>query len=465
MATLAGVGAAIILVASGQIGSTYTAVLIGCLVLTFLSFGLVLTGRLTHAIGVYLLLLPLAGVLGVSSPPVTQHWSLGSTILLGSLAVIAVGNCLLRGYSVAASRGALLSACLLGVSFIPSVLNSSDPARSFATYLILIISPIVVFCLVALALRSATDIKHIAKYLVAGLGLACLMGFYFVRHFEAATLGFRLAIGFPDLHINISAQILAGVIPLAVVLALKERRLLQKALWALSLVLFVGLQLSLASRTAYVGLAIGLAALGLAKVAKDRTWMIIALLVLVTLGGLFYPILLSWAVVAVEPGMVDLELVYSEHRWTLWTAAFRMIIAHPLFGVGIDMFGAEYSKYGQLLPSHQQFSGHPHNVYMQIGAESGLVALVGFAIFFLFVARHAFRHLLGRNNLKQPNWLFVGLAAGWLAYSVTMLFDGEPFGFMMNPTPGIVYMTLCACVVATGRVADRRSSANSSEHT
>ena len=160
MATLAAIGAAIIVIASGQIGSTYTAVLIGCLALGFLSFGLVLTGRLAHAIGVYLLLLPLAGVLGVTSPPVTPHWSLGSTVLLGSLGGIAVGSCLLGRYSVAASRGALLSACLLGVSFIPSILSSSDPARSFATYLILIISPLVVFCLVALALRSAADIKH-----------------------------------------------------------------------------------------------------------------------------------------------------------------------------------------------------------------------------------------------------------------------------------------------------------------
>ena len=135
-----------------------------------------------------------------------------------------------------------------------------------------------------------------------------------------------------------------------------------------------------------------------------------------------------------------------------------MLIAHPWFGVGIDMFGPAYEQYGRPLPFYQHYSGHPHNLYLQVGAESGLIGLVGFLSFFVFVARHAFRHLLSRAGPGGGNWLFVGLASGWLAFSVTMLFDGEPFGFMMNPTPGIAYMVLSACVVATGWASGRCSS-------
>ncbi len=465
MATLAAVSATIVVIASGQIGGTYAAVLIVSLALAFLSLGMVLTGKLAHAVGIYLFVWPLAGVLGVTSPPITPHWSLGSTVLLASLLVIGTGSCVLHRYSVAASRTALLAACLLAVSFLPSVLSSSDPARSFWTLVVIVIWPIAFFCISALALRSAVDIKVVAMCLAMGSGIACLMGFYFVRHFDPVTQGFRRAIGFPSLHVNPTAQILAGVIPVAVVLILEDRRILGKALWAFNLVLLVGLLLCLRSRTGYIGLGVGLAALGLATTTRRRSWMVIAAVGLVGLGAISYLIWPSHWRMVTGVFISNPVLAYSEARWHLWQAAVRMIIAQPVFGVGMDMFGEAYGQYGRPLPPYQHFSGHPHNVYLQIGAESGLIALAGFMSFFVFVARRAFGHLVSRANSAASNWLFVGLATGWLAYSVTMLLDGEPFGFMANPTPGIVYMTLSACVVATGWVSNQYSSVDERNRT
>jgi O-antigen ligase len=58
-----------------------------------------------------------------------------------------------------------------------------------------------------------------------------------------------------------------------------------------------------------------------------------------------------------------------------WRVAVRMIAAHPLFGVGPGRFPLEYARFSSAPPQN-----HAHNMLLHVGAESGLLALIPFAL-------------------------------------------------------------------------------------
>jgi O-antigen ligase len=58
-----------------------------------------------------------------------------------------------------------------------------------------------------------------------------------------------------------------------------------------------------------------------------------------------------------------------------WRVAVSMIAAHPLLGVGPGRFPLEYARYSSAPPQN-----HAHNMLLHVGAESGLLALIPFAV-------------------------------------------------------------------------------------
>jgi hypothetical protein len=72
----------------------------------------------------------------------------------------------------------------------------------------------------------------------------------------------------------------------------------------------------------------------------------------------------------------------NELRLAIWNAGWRMFLDHPILGVGAGQFATAYGT---------QYSGQrhhawmqPHNLFLQIVCELGVV---GFAVFLLFIGR------------------------------------------------------------------------------
>lgn len=59
-------------------------------------------------------------------------------------------------------------------------------------------------------------------------------------------------------------------------------------------------------------------------------------------------------------------------RFSFWKGAIKMALAHPLLGVGEGNFGKFFPKYQNEFYYYSRF---PHNWYLQIAAETGLIAL------------------------------------------------------------------------------------------
>lgn len=69
-------------------------------------------------------------------------------------------------------------------------------------------------------------------------------------------------------------------------------------------------------------------------------------------------------------------------RITIWRVATRAIVDNPLFGVGIGRFPEVYLEYQKQYPPYLDWSApQPHNLYLAVWLQAGLVGLVGFGLF------------------------------------------------------------------------------------
>ena len=76
-------------------------------------------------------------------------------------------------------------------------------------------------------------------------------------------------------------------------------------------------------------------------------------------------------------------------RLAHWQAGLRMFDDHPWLGVGIGNYGANYARYPQ--PHWYEALGHAHNVFINFAAETGLLGLATFLVFWIGVAGLAAR--------------------------------------------------------------------------
>jgi len=77
-------------------------------------------------------------------------------------------------------------------------------------------------------------------------------------------------------------------------------------------------------------------------------------------------------VATTEYGIGDGDIDSTTRRYYLSQAAWRMFLAHPLFGVGIGNYFFENRNYATVHP------GRAHNMYLEIMAELGIIGLILF---------------------------------------------------------------------------------------
>ncbi len=114
----------------------------------------------------------------------------------------------------------------------------------------------------------------------------------------------------------------------------------------------------------------------------------------------------------------------SEERADVWPDYVRMFEQHPIFGVGLSV-GWQTESIGQ----------EPHNLFLELLAETGLVGMAAFALVLVMVLRRgkgaagyialliAFLPSMTQTVLFEPTWWF---AAGLLMAGGNMRDDSHP---------------------------------------
>lgn len=164
--------------------------------------------------------------------------------------------------------------------------------------------------------------------------------------------------------------------------------------------------------------------------------------------------------IVVDPPAVPGTPFRDGGRREIWRVTGRMIADRPLLGVGAGNFGIAVQSYYDeridLSRMHHNWST-PHNDFLWIFAEKGVVGFVAFVGFLLASAGSAWR-LLGRAGDRRDSWIAVSLLALLAAYATISGID-FPLERVSQPMVLGVSCGVLAVLAAAARGADAAAPA------
>lgn len=133
----------------------------------------------------------------------------------------------------------------------------------------------------------------------------------------------------------------------------------------------------------------------------------------------------------------------GQQRWEVWKIAFRVWIQHPILGVGggnVGAWAATHFRYGELeaFPNPGVLYGHnPHNVYIQVLSEFGLVG-IGALAWALWDFQKRNRDLrrpdaVARWTQQNGKWDLRYLALGLEAANIANMLNGLFYASLFMP--------------------------------
>jgi O-antigen ligase len=140
-------------------------------------------------------------------------------------------------------------------------------------------------------------------------------------------------------------------------------------------------------------------------------------------------------------------------RIDIWRQLAPEVLRSPIFGRGL--FSTQWSEYAR---TGGYWAAHPHNMYLGIAMDAGIVGVVVMFLFYRFVWR-GFRRL-GRDERLSPvmRGYFLGASAGLVGYLVF----GLPNGFFHPSTDQLYLWVAIGLMVGYSAVLSERQPAPTS---
>jgi O-antigen ligase len=114
-------------------------------------------------------------------------------------------------------------------------------------------------------------------------------------------------------------------------------------------------------------------------------------------------------------------------RVMIWNASTRMIVEHPLVGIGPRNFQEEYLALQPEFPPYLEWAvPHPHNVFMAFWLFSGTIGLLGFSVLLAFLF-WSLRTCVFRISSAEETLLPAALFALLIAFCLHGLVDTPYF--------------------------------------
>lgn len=246
------------------------------------------------------------------------------------------------------------------------------------------------------------------------LSLMIVLGILYLAYFSISTFvlnyqpGMRAkGFGWYD-NANDIAIILVSVIPLVIMLADSSKSMLARYMYIGIAGIFVFNILFTGSRNGLIGLS----ATGLLSLIHFKSMARFLKIVMFVL--LFSAV----AVIGVRNVLNRSDLSgavggdeSSEDRLVQWRVAMNMLADHPLLGIGPNEFTTYVADYGGIRGLQ------PHNTFIQVFAESGLLGGISFILFGTYPLYYAWQ-MIKKKNAKK----FVSLGSScykFIAFSLT----------------------------------------------
>ncbi len=238
------------------------------------------------------------------------------------------------------------------------------------------------------------------------------------------------------LHITHGFFMAFGVFLFAIAAMQAKQRSVQRSLWLITLLAAFNVLFMVKGRTGYV--VIMLLAVYLFHFRFGRKGLLIGAVAVLVLAGAGYE-LSSGLHQRIDTGITEAEHWQSGKervdsigtRLDFYYTTLKIIRQHPLLGVGIGGFPAAYEEMVKGTPVIP--TTNPHNQYLLIAAQTGLVGLA------LLLALHVIIWVKAAKLSPPYNLIARGLI---IAYVVGNLFNS----FLLDFSERILFVVLCAAL-------------------
>lgn len=165
---------------------------------------------------------------------------------------------------------------------------------------------------------------------------------------------------------TVLAALMVVALPIAMALVVREKRWAKLAAGGAGVIILVALGFTF-TRGAWIGAVAALAVMAIDRRARPLLAMLMVALLLWSPAIVFER----------ASSSANTERKEISHRFDYWRGALLVGERKPIFGAGIDNFRHDYSQ----LPVPEtalRSVGHPHNLALDLLAETGLVGLMAF---------------------------------------------------------------------------------------
>ena len=114
-------------------------------------------------------------------------------------------------------------------------------------------------------------------------------------------------------------------------------------------------------------------------------------------------------------------------RGYIWSRTFPLLSSNILFGSGADTFPFVFPNDDFVSAYNGGYENtivsKPHNMYLQIGVQSGLIALIGFLLFYLCYTISSFRLYYNIKSNTKLSFIGIGIYTGSFGYMICGLIN------------------------------------------
>jgi hypothetical protein len=117
-------------------------------------------------------------------------------------------------------------------------------------------------------------------------------------------------------------------------------------------------------------------------------------------------------------------------RGYYWRAGIEMFKDHPMFGVGLDRYGAYFKEFREVsYPLKYGFdltSSNAHNLPIQLFATGGVLVGISYMILLIFIFILGLKTIKHSQNISKP--ISITLVAAWLSYQAQSIISIDNIG-------------------------------------
>ena len=181
------------------------------------------------------------------------------------------------------------------------------------------------------------------------------------------------------------------------------------------------------SRQGVLVTLLGCSALVVYKIYNSRVAVIFKVSVLI--GFLVSGVLAILGMLQIGPLESIIYKTSVSIRGAYWRAGWETMLQNPIFGVGPDGFGDWYARTrdarAMIVPGQDVFTNSPHNVFIEQGANGGIVLFIIYLLTQLFIFFCGIRFII-RN--KSFNFVFAASFFAWLGFTAQSLISINQIG-------------------------------------